>query len=127
LKFLSMASIRSALVEWGLKELGEEHIIWGTDSVYYGSPQWQIEALRRIEIPDEMCARHGFRKLGPPDSGVKQGILGLNGARVFGLNPAEYRDGGRLASLRREYAEAGDRKGEFLDWVLAEETADGSP
>jgi uncharacterized protein len=119
--------IAAALLGVLVRGLGEEHIIWGTDSVYYGSPQWQIEALRRIEIPDEMCARHGFRKLGPPDSGVKQRILGLNGARVFGLDPAEYADGGKLAALRREYAEAGERKGEFLDWVLAEETADGSP
>ena len=29
-------------------------MVWGTDSVWYGSPQWQIEALRRLEIPEEM-------------------------------------------------------------------------
>ena len=25
--------------------------------MFYGSPQWQIEALRRLEIPDDMFAK----------------------------------------------------------------------
>jgi uncharacterized protein len=110
--------IAAALLGILVKGLGDKHVIWGTDSVYYGSPQWQIEALRRIEIPVEMCARHGFMELGPPDSGTKQGILGLNGARVFGLDPADYSGGGRLAELKREFAEAGERREEFLDEML---------
>src|SRR5262245_55862346 len=30
---------------------GADHVLWGTDSIWYGSPQWQIEAFRRFEIP----------------------------------------------------------------------------
>ena len=37
-----------------VKGLGADHVLWGTDSVWYGSPQWQIEAFRRIEIPDDL-------------------------------------------------------------------------
>ena len=27
-----------------VKGLGADHVVWGTDTVWYGSPQWQIEA-----------------------------------------------------------------------------------
>jgi predicted TIM-barrel fold metal-dependent hydrolase len=32
-----------------LKFFGEDRIIFGSDSVWYGSPQWQIEALWRFQ------------------------------------------------------------------------------
>jgi len=35
-----------------IKGLGADHVLWGTDSIWYGSPQWQIEALRRIGNSD---------------------------------------------------------------------------
>jgi len=41
----------AALVGTLIKGMGVDHVMWGTDSVWYGSPQWQIEALRRLEIP----------------------------------------------------------------------------
>ena len=45
--------------------MGADHVVWGTDSVWYGSPQWQIEAMRRLEIPDDMMKKHGWKtKLG---------------------------------------------------------------
>ena len=37
-----------------IKGMGADHVVWGSDAVWTGSPQWQIEALRRLEIPDEM-------------------------------------------------------------------------
>src|ERR1700719_1057362 len=43
-----------------IKGLGHDHVFWGTDSVWYGSPQWQIEAFRRLEIPEDMQKKHGF-------------------------------------------------------------------
>ena len=30
---------------------GADHVLWGTDSIWYGTPQWQIDAFRRFEIP----------------------------------------------------------------------------
>ncbi|HUF12612.1 MAG TPA: hypothetical protein VMN78_05915, partial [Longimicrobiales bacterium] len=47
--------------------MGHDHVIWGTDSVWYGSPQWQIEALRRLEIPERLREEYGFAPLGPAD------------------------------------------------------------
>ncbi len=69
-----------------VKGLGWDHIFWGTDSVWYGSPQWQIEAFRRLEIPEDMQKRFGFAPLGPPEGVVKSGILGYNGARHYKLD-----------------------------------------
>ncbi|HJS85674.1 MAG TPA: amidohydrolase family protein [Acetobacteraceae bacterium] len=66
-----------------VKGLGHDHVFWGTDSVWYGSPQWQIEAFRRLEIPEDMQKRFGFAPLGPADGPVKSAILGLNGVQHY--------------------------------------------
>src|SRR5262245_35584004 len=42
----------AAFVGTLVKGLGADRVLWGSDSVWYGSPQWQIEAMRRLEIPD---------------------------------------------------------------------------
>jgi uncharacterized protein len=69
-----------------IKGLGHDHIFWGTDSVWYGSPQWQIEAFRRLEIPEDMQKKHGFAPLGTAEGPVKGAILGYNGARHYHLD-----------------------------------------
>ncbi|MFN9898401.1 MAG: amidohydrolase, partial [bacterium] len=48
-----------------------------------GSPQWQIESLRRLEIPEDLQRKHGFRPLGAADGPVKSAILGGNNARIY--------------------------------------------
>ena len=53
--------------------------------VWYGSPQWQIEAMRRLEIPEDMQKKHGFAPLGAADGAVKQTIFGGNAARLYRL------------------------------------------
>ncbi|MCA3132591.1 MAG: amidohydrolase family protein [Betaproteobacteria bacterium] len=71
-----------------VNEMGVDRVLWGTDSVWYGSPQWQIEALRRLEIPEDMARRHGWKtRLGGADSDVKRRIFGLNAARLYGIQP----------------------------------------
>jgi len=69
-----------------IKGLGTEKVIWGTDSVWYGSPQWQIEALRRLEIPEDMQKKHGFAPLGAADGPVKARIFAGNAARHYRLD-----------------------------------------
>ena len=66
-----------------VKGLGADHVVWGTDAVWTGSPQWQIEALRRLEIPEDMQRKHGFTALGPADGAVKRAIFGENSARLY--------------------------------------------
>lgn len=66
-----------------IKGFGHERILWGTDSIWYGSPQWQIDAFRRMEIPEDLQRKFGFQPLGAPDGVVKQAILGGNAARLY--------------------------------------------
>ena len=71
-----------------IRDLGADHVLWGTDSIWWGSPRWQIEAFRRFTMPEPLMARFGYAPLTPE---VKAQILGLNAARVFGVDPAAHR------------------------------------
>jgi uncharacterized protein len=73
-----------------IKAMGPEHVCWGTDSVWFGSPQWQIEALRRFEIPESIQKEHGFEPLGAADGKVKNMIFGENSARLYNLDLSDY-------------------------------------
>ena len=69
-----------------VNEFGEDQVLWGTDSVFYGSPQWQIDAFRRFEIPAEMAKKMNWKiTLGEKDEAIKSKILGLNSAKLFNL------------------------------------------
>jgi hypothetical protein len=66
-----------------VEAFGADHVLWGTDSIWYGTPQWQIEAFRRFEIPDALIEKH---KYAPLSRAVKEQIFGLNAARLFGVD-----------------------------------------
>ena len=101
----------AAVLGTWIKGMGDDHVVWGTDSVLYGSPQWQIEALRRLEIPADMQRKHGFAPLGAADGVVKNKIFGLNSAAIYNLPlTAEMKQNmpeDRFAQIKREYAAAG--------------------
>ena len=67
-----------------LLSFGEGNILWGTDSIFYGSPQGQIEAFRAFQIPAEMRDRFGYPEL---SDRAKEKILGWNAARLYGIEP----------------------------------------
>jgi hypothetical protein len=67
--------------------MGADHVVWGTDALWTGSPQWQIEALRRMEIPEDIQRTYGLKPMGPADGPVKSAILGGNNARLYGYTP----------------------------------------
>lgn len=93
-----------------IKGLGEDKVFWGTDSVWHGSPQWQIEAFRRIEIPEDMRERFGYQPLGGPRGKTRDKILGLNAARLYGLDPRQLvREAAadRMSAMRREVESSG--------------------
>jgi hypothetical protein len=60
--------------------MGEDRIVFGSDSVWYGSPQWQIEAFWRFQIPKEMQKQYGYPAL---TEASKRKILGVNSARLY--------------------------------------------
>ncbi len=100
----------AALLGTWIKGLGADHVVWGTDSVLYGSPQWQIEALRRLEIPEDMQKKHGFASLGAANGPVKNQIFGYNSARLYNLNlRADYGPlpEDKFAQIKQEYRMAG--------------------
>jgi predicted TIM-barrel fold metal-dependent hydrolase len=72
-----------------IKGLGADHVCWGTDAIWTGSPQWQIEALRRLEIPEDLQKAHGLKPLGPAGGPVKTAIFGGNNARLYNFKPQQ--------------------------------------
>ena len=88
-----------------VKGLGADHIVWGSDAVWTGAPQWQIEGLRRLEIPQQMQEKYGFAPLGAADGPVKNAIFGGNSARLYAFTPQQRAalDGDPVALARAEY------------------------
>lgn len=93
-----------------VKGLAADHVVWGSDAVWTGSPQWQIEALRRLEIPQDMQKKYGFKPLGPADGPIKQAILGDNNARLYNLTAQQRSalEDDRFAVLKESYQTSGE-------------------
>ena len=89
-----------------LFHMGEDRILWGTDSIWYGSPQDQIQAFRAFEISREFQERWGYPALTPER---KRKIFGLNAAKVYGISVEEVarvqRDD-NVTQARHAYADA---------------------
>jgi predicted TIM-barrel fold metal-dependent hydrolase len=71
-----------------LKAVGPKRILWGTDSIWYGTPQNQIEAFRSFEISTELQDRYGYP---PLTRATKRRILGRNAARLYDVDPIRTR------------------------------------
>jgi predicted TIM-barrel fold metal-dependent hydrolase len=108
--------------------MGPERVVWGTDSVWYGSPQWQIEAMRRLEIPSDIMKKFGWKiPLGGPNSEVKQKIFGLNSAHLYNLDikiseekPFKH---DQIAQIKADYlAMGGERSNAAYGYVAKAET-----
>jgi predicted TIM-barrel fold metal-dependent hydrolase len=102
--------------------MGAERVVYGSDSVWYGSPQWQIEALRRLEIPDDMMKKMKWKtKLGGPDSPVKRKILGENSARLYKVpikTALERMTTDQIALMKQQYlAEGIERNNAYYGYV----------
>jgi hypothetical protein len=90
-----------------LDAFGEDHVLWGTDSIWWGSPQWQIEAFRRLQMPEEYMQRFGFK---PLTDEVKRKVFGLSAAKIYRIDPAaklRALPNDALSKLRATYKAAG--------------------
>jgi predicted TIM-barrel fold metal-dependent hydrolase len=86
-----------------LSRLGEDRLLWGTDSVWYGPPQTQIMAFRAFEISEQFQHQYGYPAL---TSAIKEKVLGLNAARLWGLDPQATRCALTADVLERNRADA---------------------
>jgi hypothetical protein len=66
-----------------IQHLGEDNVVWGTDSIWYGAAQPILDAFRVFQIPDEMCEKYGYAKLTPE---LKNKILWRNAARCYNVD-----------------------------------------
>src|SRR4029079_17796903 len=69
-----------------IKACGENNVLWGTDSIWYGSPQDQIQAFRSFQISPVVRAKYGYAEITPS---VRAKIFGLNAARVYNVSASE--------------------------------------
>jgi hypothetical protein len=67
-----------------LVAFGEDRVVWGTDSIWYGAPQDQIQAFRSFQISSEFQERFGYPELTPA---IKAKILGQTSAQLYGVQP----------------------------------------
>ncbi len=91
-----------------VKHIGEKNVLYGSDCIWYGSPQDQIQAFRTFQISEAFQEKYGYAKL--TDS-LRAGIFGLNAARVYDVQPDEvYRRAQRdkIGAQRANYMENPD-------------------
>jgi predicted TIM-barrel fold metal-dependent hydrolase len=97
-----------------LKYLGEDRMVWGSECVWFNSPQPQIETFRTFQISEEFQQRYGYPAI---TDEIRRKIFGLNAARLYDIDPTEARctvDKSKIAQVRRDIdGELGGRRWMF--------------
>jgi predicted TIM-barrel fold metal-dependent hydrolase len=105
-----------------IKQYGADHVIWGTDCLWWGSPQWCIDAFKRFQISDELCEKFGYKKITKED---KAKIFGLNAAKVYGFDAKAKRKAfpsDTFERLKTAYLDGGgQRSNAAYGWVRADD------
>ena len=65
------------------KYMGSDKVLWGTDSIWYGSPQDQIEAFRTFQISEEFQEAYAYPAI---TEAMRAQVFGLNAAPLYGLS-----------------------------------------
>jgi uncharacterized protein len=124
---VSSPRLAAAMIGQMVNDMGADHVVWGTDSVWYGSPQWQIEAFRRLEVPDDIMKRMGWKtKLGAADGKIKNMIFGENSARLYKYKiQAEYEglSHDKLALMKDHYSGEGVERNNVTYGFVGNKTA----
>jgi hypothetical protein len=86
-----------------IKYVGPRRVCWGTDSLWYGSPQPEIVGMRRFEFTErgkelyhlpyglEGDVEDPIRKAPRPARTIRNAILGRNAARAYEIDPDDRR------------------------------------
>lgn len=88
-----------------LKYVGENNVLWGTDSIWYGSPQDQIQAFRTFQISPQYREQYGYPKITPE---IRAKVFGRNAMKPYGISMEEMQRhiaGDRVTRERLAYAE----------------------
>ena len=72
-----------------LTSVGPDRIVWGTDSIWYGSPQPLIDAFRSFQIPESFQEKYGYPAL---TAETKDKILSHNARRVYAVSDTALAD-----------------------------------
>ncbi len=86
-----------------LGRVGEQRVMWGTDAIWYGSPEPQIMAMRAFEITPQFQETYKYPAL---TDEVKAGVFGLNAAKLFGVDATATRCGLTQDPLAANISEA---------------------
>jgi len=99
---------------------GADHVLWGTDCIWWGSPQWLIEAFRRFQIPENLQEEFGYAPITDADREI---IFGLNSAKLYDIDVDAVRKaipGDELTKMKMAYREAGaDPSNTAYGWIAA--------
>jgi len=63
-----------------LKYIGEDRLVWGSECVWFGCPQNQIEAFKAFRISDEFREKYGYPEF---TDQVRRKVFGLTGAKLY--------------------------------------------
>ena len=89
-----------------VRHLGEANVLYGSDCIWYGSPQDQIQAFRRFQISEEFQERYGYPQLTPE---LRARILGLNATRPYAIDADEVIQRARHDRIERQRAARRER------------------
>jgi predicted TIM-barrel fold metal-dependent hydrolase len=106
---------------------GADHVLWGTDSIWNGSPQSQIVRFRRMKMTDELIDKYRYA---PLTDAVKNQIFGLNAARVFGIDPQarlQAIKADKLSQFREESRQNPQPSNTQYGWVWVDDGNDPMP
>ncbi|HYV39246.1 MAG TPA: amidohydrolase family protein [Gemmataceae bacterium] len=104
-----------------IQTAGADHILWGTDCIWGGSPQSQIDRMRRLRMSDELMNKFKYPQL---TDAIKNQIFGLNAALVFNVNVKANRNAikaDKLTGLREEFRRNPQGTNTQYGWVWTED------
>ena len=92
-----------------LSRVGQNRVLWGTDAIWYGSPEPQIMAMRAFEITPQFQDAYGYPAL---TADLKARLFGLNAAELFGVDPTATRCGLTVDPLKASVDETAQLRAE---------------
>lgn len=85
-----------------VKHIGENNVLYGSDCIWYGSPQDQIQAFRTFQISGEFQEKFGYPKM---TGALRARIFGLNATGPYGIDADEVIKRARRDAIGRRRAD----------------------